>query len=604
MPIQRIDPPNWWVGMKSPTVELLMYGKNIGAATLTMNPYKGVKLVKTEKAENPNYLYVTLSIQPNAAPGRLTLTLKNDGQMTVSGYDLLARERGGKRHQGFSSADVVYMLMPDRFSNGDPQNDNLEGFPDKMIRDSLNYRHGGDIQGIINHLDHIKNLGMTALWSTPLIENNMQAYSYHGYAFTDFYAIDRRFGTNNDYRRLVDSCHARGLKVIMDVVLNHMGDRNYLALDPPSPKWINDIDLLKSTNRRKDIVKPNFRASTQSDPYASDYDKRGMSERWFDWMMPDLNGRESHLATYMIQNTVWWVEFSGLDGLRIDTYPYPDKGFTTEWSKAIAREYPTLGMVGEVWIGESAGMSSYWQKDARNKDGFNSHLPAITDFPLHTALGSAFNDKEEWSKGTVALYNVLAQDFLYPDAGKNVIFLDNHDLSRYFSVVQEDIKKYKMALTFLMTTRGTPQIYYGTEIAMPGYKEQDPLVRKDFPGGWKEDSLNAFTEKGRNALQNEAFNHLRTLAEWRKTKSVVHNGKLMQFVPFDGIYAYFRYNASETVMVVLNNNDTEKTFTTKRFAERLSGFSKAKNVINGEIVSSLGEVTIPARTAWILELQK
>lgn len=606
LPLQRVDPPNWWIGMKTSRVELLMYGKGIGEATLTLQPYNGVKVEKIEKADNPNYLYTTISIASSAKPGFLTFMLKNKAQTSVHTYELKTRVPSavGKRHQGFSSADVIYMLMPDRFANGNPINDVVAGFPDKMHRDSLNYRHGGDIQGIINNLDYMKDLGMTALWSTPLIENNMKAYSYHGYAFTDFYAIDRRFGTNDDYRRLVDSCHARGLKVIMDVVLNHMGDQNYLALDPPALSWLNDTELVKSTNRKKDIIKPNFRASVHSDPYASDYDKRGMSERWFDWMMPDLNARDPHLAKYLLQNTIWWIEFSGLDGLRIDTYPYPNKAATAEWTKAVAEEYPTIGMVGEVWIGESVAMCAYWQANATNKDGYNSHLPALTDFPLHTALGNAFNEKEEWSKGTVQLYNTLAQDFLYPNASKNVIFLDNHDLSRYFSVVQEDVKKFKMALTFLLTTRGTPQIYYGTEIAMPGWKEQDPLVRKDFPGGWKEDSTNAFTEKGRNSKQNEVFNYLRSLAQWRKNKSVIHSGKLMQFVPDGGIYTYFRYNDTETLMVVLNNNDTDKTLQTSRFAERLGTFTKAKNALTGEILSSLKELSIPAKTAWVLELQK
>jgi glycosidase len=603
-PLERVDPPFWWVGMKTSQVELLMYGKNIGASAPTLESYKGVSIAKVEKTQNPNYLYVTLSIQPSAKPGILNIALKNGTNAIAHKYELRQRIRDAKRHQGFSSADAVYMFMPDRFSNGDPTNDNLPNFPDKMHRDSLNYRHGGDIQGMINHLDYIKNLGMTAIWSTPLIENNMLAYSYHGYAFTDFYAVDRRFGTNNDYRRYVDSCHAHGLKVILDVVLNHMGDQNFLALDPPSPKWINDNELLNSTNRRKDIIKPNFRASTQSDPYASEYDKRGMSERWFDWMMPDLDAREPHLATYLIQNTIWWVEFSGLDGLRVDTYPYPNKDFTAKWTKAVLNEYPTIGMVGEVWIGESVGMCSYWQANARNKDGFNSNLPSLTDFPLNTALNNAFNEKEEWAKGMVQIYNTLAQDFFYPDPMKNLVFLDNHDLSRYFSVVQEDVKKFKMALALLFTVRGTPQVYYGTELAVAGWKDPDPLVRKDFPGGWKEDTVNAFTEKGRTAVQNDMFNYLRTLAQWRKTKSVIHTGKFMQFVPFEGIYAYFRYNASETVMVAFNNNDTEKTFPTARFSERLGGFTKAKNVVSGEVLSSLSSITIPAKSAFVLELQK
>ncbi len=603
-PLQRIDPPFWWVGMNNPNVEVLLYGKNIAQATVTAE-YAGVKILKRETTENPNYLFLTLAISPKAKPGNITFHIRKGADAIFRTMPLLARQKGLKEAQGFSQADAVYMLMPDRFSNGDPSNDVVAGFSDGMHRDSLNLRHGGDLQGIINHLDYIRDLGMTAVWCTPLIENNMDKYSYHGYAFTDFYAIDKRFGTNTDYRRYVDSCHKRGLKVIQDIVLNHMGDNNYLAKDPPSPAWINDFSTAKaSTNWKKEFRRPNYRTSTHSDPYASDYDKRGMTERWFDWMMPDFNGNDPHLATYLIQNTIWWIEFAGLDGLRVDTYPYPAKEFSTKWAKAIFAEYPRLGMFGEVWITESVGMSSYWQAGVKNKDGFASALPAITDFPLNAALGAAFSEKEEWGSGMIKIYNTLAQDFLYADATKNVIFLDNHDLTRYLSAVGDDVRKLKMALTLLMTLRGTPQIYYGTEIGMTGIKDPDPLVRKDFPGGWQGDNANAFTPQGRTEKQNEIFNHLRTLGAWRKTKAVVHSGKLMQFVPSDGIYAYFRYNANETVMVVANNNDTESTVKTERFTERIKGFTKARNVLTGEVITSIGNLTIPAKTALVLELQK
>lgn len=603
-PLQRIDPPSWWIGMKNPQVELLFYGKDIAKASISTN-YAGVKIVKRETTENPNYVFLTVEISPKTAPGAAAFTVKSGTQTLFRTVALSLRDKGLLARQGFSSSDAVYMLMPDRFANGNPTNDVIAGFPDGMHRDSLNFRHGGDLEGIMSRLDYIRDLGMTALWCTPLIENNMDKYSYHGYAFTDFYAIDKRFGTNADYRRYVDSCHKRGLKVIQDVVLNHMGDKNYLAQDPPSSAWINDLSTAKaSTNWKKEFRRPNYRASTHSDPYASEYDKRGMTERWFDWMMPDFNANDPHLATYLIQNTIWWIEFAGLDGLRVDTYPYPSKEFTQKWAKAVFAEYPRLGMVGEVWIGESVGMSSYWQTGAPNKDGFKSHLPSITDFPLNTAFMAALNEKEDWNGGLVKIYNVLAQDFLYPDASKHVIFLDNHDLSRYLSVVNEDVRKLKMGLSFLLTLRGTPQIYYGTEIGMTGYKDPDPLVRKDFPGGWQGDAANAFTEAGRNAKQNEIFNHLRTLATWRKNKPVIHSGKLMQFVPFDGIYAYFRYNATETVMVIANNNDNESTIKTERFAERMNGFSKAKNVLTGETLSSLSSLTIPAKTVLVLELQK
>lgn len=590
--------------MNSPTVELLFYGKDISKATISTT-YNGVKIVKRETTQNPNYLFLTLEISSAAKPGNLNFTIRTGASTLVRTFALQSRRKGLKEAQGFSSADAIYMLMPDRFSNGNPANDVVAGFPDQMHRDSLNFRHGGDLQGIINHLDYIRDLGMTAVWCTPLIENNMEKYSYHGYAFTDFYAVDKRFGSNDDYRRYVDSCHKRGLKVIQDVVLNQMGDNNYLAKDPPSDAWINDLAASRaSTNWKKEFRRPNFRGTTHSDPYASDYDKRGMTERWFDWMMPDLNGNEPHLATYLIQNTLWWIEFAGLDGLRVDTYPYPAKEFTAKWSKAVLSEYPRLGMVGEVWISESIGASAYWQAGGQNRDGYVSPLPSITDFPLHSAFGAAFNEKEEWSNGMIKIYNTLAQDFLYADAAKNVIFLDNHDLTRYLSSVGEDVRKLKMALSLLMTTRGTPQIYYGTEIGMTGIKDPDPLVRKDFPGGWQGDTTNAFTAEGRTPKQNEIFTHLKTLATWRKMKPVIHSGKLTQFVPFDGIYAYFRHNSAETVMIIANNNDAEHTVATERFAERMSGFTKARNVLTGETLTSLSHLMIPPKTALVLELQK
>jgi glycosidase len=598
----RIDPPSWWVGMQNSSLELCVYGKNIANATITVGPYAGVSLVKRETTDNPNYVFLTLSVSPKTKPGNLIITARSGNETSMRGYALQARTPGLKERQGFSAADAIYMIMPDRFANGDPSNDVVPGFPDQTHRDSLHFRHGGDIEGIIGKLDYIRDLGMTAVWCTPLIENNMPRYSYHGYAFTDFYAIDRRFGTNEDYRRYVDSCHAKGLKVIQDVVLNHMGDQNYLAKDPPSLRWINDAALLASKDRRKDIVKPNYRASTHSDPYASEYDKRGMTERWFDWMMPDLNVKEPHLARYLIQNTIWWIEFAGLDGLRVDTYPYPAREFTVEWIKAVLKEYPKLGIVGEVWISESVAMSAYWQAGALNRDGFNSYLPALTDFPLNAALSAALNEKEDWSNGLIKIYNTLAQDFIYADAGKNLIFLDNHDLSRFFSIVGEDVKKLKMALAMIMTMRGAPQVYYGTEIAMAGYKDPDPLVRKDFPGGWREDSVNAFTAEGRSPLQNEVFNYLRALAQWRKSKPVIHSGKTMQFVPSDGVYVYFRYNDRDTVMVVANNNDAERVVPTERFAERLGKATTAKNVVTGETLNSISTITIPAKSALVLEL--
>jgi neopullulanase len=628
--LERIEPSSWWVGMKNPTVQVLCHGTNIGSSAVRiLQSPSGVQVTKVESVENPNYLFVTLTIAPKTKAGNVILQFTQQITKTKSGGAFITnfalQERLGKtatpRFQGFSSADAIYLLMPDRFSNGDPSNDTIAGMPDIMHRDSMDARHGGDIQGIVNHLDYIRDLGCTALWSTPLLENNQERYSYHGYGITDFYAIDRRFGSNQTYKQLVDTAHSKGLKVIKDMVLNHCGDRHWMFQDPPTSDWFNDYAAYKaSSNWKKDVRKPNYRSSTISDPHASAYDRTGMSDRWFDWMLPDLNQKNPLLATYLIQNSIWWIEFSGIDGIRMDTYPYPDKEFSARWAKAILNEYPRFGIVGEVWIGESIGMTAYWLAGTTNRDGFASGLPSATDFPLMSALTSAFNEKEGWGEGLVRIYNTLAGDFQYPQPNSNLIFLDNHDLGRAFSSLGEDVKKFKLALTILLTTRGTPQLYYGTELAMPGVKNIDPNVRKDHPGGWAGDKRDAFTQQGRTERENEVFDLMRTLLRWRKTKPAVQTGSLTHFVPHDGIYTYFRHSAAtgaaagapvktasagdDAVMVMVNNSDREQRVNTSRYAERLQGFGKARNVVTGEVIADLSTIVIAPKAALVLDLMK
>ncbi len=607
--IQRVEPMFWWTGMQNPALQLLVYGKDIANSSVSLK-YAGVELKGVLKTESPNYLFVNLHISPEAKAGTLALMFTSGKKERSYSYELRAKSTDRSRIQGLNAADVIYMLMPDRFANGDPKNDKIAGMPDIMHRDSLHARHGGDIQGIINHLDYIKDLGCTAIWSTPLLENNMERYSYHGYAITDYYKIDARFGSNELYKQYVDKAHSMGLKIVKDMVLNHCGDAHWFIKDPPALDWAHSLaDYKTNPAWKKEYPRGNYRASTLTDPYAAQSDKHSMSDTWFDSMMPDMNQQNPLLATYFIQNSIWWVEYAGIDGIRMDTYPYPDKDFTAQWAKAVMTEYPQFYIVGEVWIND-VGMSAYWQSNTRNKDGFVSNLPATTDFPLNFALSAAFNENESWDTGLIKLYNVLASDFQYTDANNNVIFLDNHDLNRYFTAVKEDMRKLKMALTVLLTTRGVPQVYYETELAMPGVKDPDPLVRKDFPGGWANDSANGrsasgFTEKGRSVQQNEAFNYFRTLAQWRKIKPVVHTGKLTHFIPQDGVYTYFRHNNSEAIMVMLNNNDKDaRTVKTNRFRERTAGFIRAKNVITGEVLSDISSVTVPAKSALVLELMK
>jgi neopullulanase len=611
--IQRVEPAFWFTGMKHAPLQILFYGKGIGNASVTCT-YAGVDFQGVVKTENPNYLFVNLHITPEAKPGTMNLVFTQGGKEKggkeqggkekerTYAYELRTKSTDKRRIQGITGADVVYMLMPDRFANGDPNNDVVPGMLDYMNRDSMNARHGGDIQGIMEHLEYIKDLGCTAVWSTPLLENNVEYATYHGYAITDFYAIDARFGTNDLYKRYVEKAHGLGLKIIKDMVLNHCGRTHWFINDPPTADWAHYLgDFKTSKTWKQDFPRGNYNSITQSDPYASIADKREMTDPWFDWMMPDMNQQSPLLATYLIQNALWWIEYAGIDGMRVDTYTYPDKDFTARWSKAIMTEYPQFYIVGEILVND-AGVSAYWQSNTRNKDGYVSNLPAITDFPWYKAVNAMFNEADAWETGLIRMYNVLADDFQYTDASRNLIFLDNHDMNRFFSMVGEDIRKLKLGMTLLLTTRGIPQLYYETELAMPGMRP-DPLVRKDFPGGWKTDAANAFTSKGRTTTQNEAFTYFKSLAEWRKTSSAIHNGKLTHFLPQNEMYVYFRHNAEQTVMVVLNKSDKEaKSLKTARFSECMRGYTKAKNVLTGEIVADIAALPVAAKSALVLEL--
>lgn len=590
----RIDPPNWWVGMNNPQVELMIHDKNIQQYEAKID-YPGVHLIQNQSAESPNYQFLLLEIDPETKPGTFTIELSKNGQLRKYNYELKPRESGQNRVKGLSTQDFIYLVMPDRFANGDPSNDVFKDMQQKEIdRGKMFFRHGGDLKGIMDHLDYLKELGVTALWLNPVLENDQPYESYHGYAFTDHYRVDKRFGSNADYRQLVDKCHESGIKVIMDIVHNHVGDHHYFIQDLPSTDWISQFDTYTRTNFRDQVV---------MDPYASEADKAIMQNGWFDVQMPDLNQKNPHVARYLIQNNIWWVEYTGLDAYRIDTYTYPDQAFMSDWGKAMQAEYPTLSMFGETWVHGMANQAQYTEGN-HLRGGYNSHLPGVTDFQLYYAIVEAMTKQQGWTEGIARMYQNLSNDFLYQDPLRNVIFLDNHDLSRFYSVVGEDIHKLKSGIAWLFTMRGIPQLYYGTEILLKGFTDPDGKVRQDFPGGWPGDSQNKFTAAGRTAAENDLFDYVKKLSAYHHHTKAQHNGRMVQFVPENGVYTYFRYNDRTTVMVIMNTTDQPVSVDTQRFKERMDGFSKAKNVVTDEMFDILDQIHIDKNETLVLELIK
>ncbi|WP_432708599.1 glycoside hydrolase family 13 protein [Pedobacter sp.] len=592
--LDRIEPMFWWVGMHNPQLQLLVHGENIAATEAQLN-YPGVTLVKVHKVENPNYLFLDLTISNDAKAGKFPIVFTQNGKKKLQYvYELKNRDQSASRIQGVTSKDLIYLLMPDRFANGDPKNDVVKGMQEtKLNRDSMYYRHGGDIQGVINHLDYLKDLGVTAIWMTPEIENDMPLASYHGYAATDHYKIDARYGTNELFKSYVEQVHAKGMKVVKDVVHNHIGTGHYLYTDMPMKDWLNQWPAYTQTSYRDQPV---------MDIHGSLADKKRMLDGWFVPTMPDLNQRNPFVQNYLTQNHIWWVEYSGIDGLRLDTYPYSDPVYLADWAEKMRAEFPTLGIFGETLVNSVASQAFFTGGNTVN-GGFDTKLPGITDAVLKDAIYEALNGKSGWTDGIYRLYATLAQDFLYQDATRNVIFLDNHDMSRFYSMVNEDIQKYKAGMTLLLTMRGIPQVYYGTEILMKNFSNPDGLVRSDFPGGWKGDATNKFKAEGRTAAENDAFNHFRTLANFRKNNDALQTGKLMQYVPQDGIYVYFRYNDSNTVMVIINTEDKELSLDTSRFDERMATATTATNVITGETINQIKTITVPAKGSMVLALK-
>jgi glycosidase len=591
--LSHVDPPLWWTGMHNPELVIMLHGSNLAS----LNPeidHPGVNLRTITRTTNPNYLFLTLVIDDHATAGWMKINFYRDKKLVLSHpYELKEREPGSADRESFGPQDVVYLLMPDRFSNGDPSNDSRDDLKEKVNRAHPDGRHGGDIQGIINQLDYLHDLGITAIWTTPLLEDDQPAYSYHGYATTNYYRIDGRYGTNEDYARLAAACHKRGMKLIMDMVPNHCGSEHWWMKDLPMDNWIHQFP---------EFTRTNYTIATWNDPHASQYDRHLNQNGWFDITMPDLNQENPLVLTYFKQFAVFWMEYAGLDGIRVDTYPYNDKWKIAEWTKAIREEYPDLNIMGECWQHQPAEIA-YWQSGTTTHDGYDSYLPTVMDFPLTDALNAAFGENtQQWDQGVSRFYNVFVLDYLYADPNNLLIFLDNHDTERFSERIGFDMHPYTMAITHLLTTRGIPQLYYGTEILMGGQKSQgDGDIRRDFPGGWPDDTRNAFAVEGRIGKENEAFNYLQTLLQYRKTNPVLQSGEMIQFIPRDNVYVYFRKNSEKTVMVILNNSPEKRSLDMERFEECLLGARKGTDVVSG-LEKSLDDMVMEGKTAMVLEI--
>ena len=592
--IERVEPPFWYAGMNHSNLQIMFYGKNIAQNEVSIS--NGIIIKDIQKTENQNYVFVTIDTK-NIQAQDLVFTFKNGKKSFTKNYSLKSRKENSRFRESYSSKDVMYLLMPDRFANGNPNNDSHPTVTEKGNRALPGGRHGGDIEGIIKNIPYLNELGVTAVWSTPLCEDNDETYSYHGYGQSDVYKIDPRYGTNEDYLRLSQELHNRGMKNIMDYVTNHWGWQHWMYKDLPTHDWLHQFP---------EFTQSNFRMTTQFDINASAIDAKNCMDGWFVKSMPDLNQSNPLVLNYLIQNAIWWIEYADLDGFRVDTFSYNDKEGISKWTKSITDEYPYFNIVGEVWMHDQAQMS-YWQKDSKIGaiQSFNSYLPSVMDFTLHDAFGSVFNeDNASWDKGIIKVYENFTNDFLYPNTNNLLTFIENHDTQR-FNHLYPDFKKYQMAMTLIATIRGIPQVYYGSEIGMAGNKDKgDADIRQDFPGGWNGDSNNAFTQSGRTKVQNQYFDFTSKLLNWRKNKAVIHSGKTTHYVPEKNVYVYFRYNDTESVMVVINNSNDKQTIKTNRFQENTNLYKIGKDIFTNASIELKNDITIDGKSVLVLELNK
>ena len=588
----KVEPAFWWSGMKEPELQLMIYGKNIADYKPTLTS-KEIYLKEVVSLESPNYLLLYLDIS-NSKPEKFDIVFTNGKKKITIPYELKQRDPSRLNIKGFDSSDVLYLIMPDRFANGDPSNDQIPmRMPYKVDRNNPNARHGGDLKGISNHLDYLSNLGITAIWLNPVLENDMKGGSYHGYATTDYYRVDPRFGTNEDYVKLINDTHAKGMKVVMDMIFNHCGSDHPWMKDVPSKDWFNNLDRYVQTSHKKEVY---------FDNYASEYDKKCMTDGWFVPTMPDLNQRNRHVAAYLIQNSIWWIEYAGIDGIRQDTYPYADYDMMVDWCKAVYKEYPDFNIVGEAWLNNPIG-TSFWQKDSKLNPN-NTQLKTVMDFPFmglaHTAF---FEETSEWNGGLHSMYEHMTYDFVYADVYHVLRFLDNHDTDRFLPEYPTDLSAFKQGVTFLLTMPGIPQLYYGTELLMNGNKQKsDGDIRKDVPGGWPEDDVNWFTANGRDSLQNEAFRFMQKLLKWRQGNDIIANGKMKHYALQKGVYAYERYLGEKSVMVFMNGTSKNVTLELNRYAESLKGKSTGFDILTKQQLQLNATLELSPKQIYIIEL--
>ena len=616
--IDRIEPTDWYVGLKDASLQLMVYGKDIKTADVTTD-YPGVKIDSLVRLDSPNYLLVYMNVK-DAQPGTMTLLFQQGKQKKKVKYTLKAREKKGEERYGFSNADVLYMLMPDRFASGRTDNDQIKGMrPYKNDRTQPSLRHGGDLAGIRQHLDYFKELGVTALWFTPVLENDSPDHgtqsTYHGYATTNYYRVDPRFGSNEEYRQLCDEAHAKGIKIVMDMIFNHSGYEHPWTLDMPSKDWLNTPEWLSPENQAKAVemktmdgaakvndkyLQTSYKLTPVVDPYASKIDLHETVDGWFVPTMPDLNQRNPHVIKYLIQNSIWWIETVGIDGIRMDTYPYADRDAMAQWMKIIGEEYPNFNTVGETWVTEPA-YTAAWQKDSKLSEK-NSYLPTVMDFAFYDRINQAKNEETDaWWNGFNRIYNNFVYDYLYPNPSNVMAFLENHDTDRFLGEGKDTVA-LKQALALLLTVNRTPQLYYGTEVLMNGTKHiTDGNVRKDFPGGFPGDTKNCFTREGRTQAENAMFDWLSRLLHWRQGNDVIIKGKQTQFIPFNGIYVIARQYQGKTVLTILNGNRKQADMQLDRYAEVIGNTTAAKDVITGRTVKLDKKLSLKSRQTLILE---
>ena len=590
--LQRVEPLFWWTGMKEEVVQIMFYGPEIATAEISLK-YQGVKKLKSVMTDNPNYQFVYIKVGKRTKPGMMRFQIQHHGLITYREFELKQREAGSAQRESFSAADAVYLIMPDRFANGNPANDQVEGYHQGVDRNDPGARHGGDIEGIIQRVPYLADLGVTALWTTPVFDNNDTKYSYHHYGCSDYYKVDPRLGSNDDYRRLATKAREHGIKLILDVVPNHCSTAHWWLKDLPAKDWFNQWDSFTSSN---------YRMMAWMDPHRSEKDLHRLTHGWFAPNMPDFNLKNPVLFDYLKQVYIYWIEYAGISGLRVDTYPYNDLDIAARFMQAIRDEYPAMNVVGECWLNTPQEIA-YFMSGNNNKDGFDSRLQSVMDFPLGNVFQQAFTEKDGWNEGMARFYMHFALDFAYPRTDLLMNFLDNHDIDRYSEVVKKDVRMYKMALAMLTTVRGYPQIYYGNEIMLGGVRGSYEGHRFNFPGGWPGDASNAFSKEGRTVEQQDVFDYLQKLLQYRKKNQVLHTGKMKQFIPDNGVYVYFRYNDSAKVMVIVNNNEEAREVNPDRFQEMIQNITSGYDVLTKEKVSMSSQLKINAKSVRILELK-